>query len=143
MVDNAKRPFQWGTFDCGLWAADNFLALTNEDPAAAAFREKYTTQKGCLRAMRQFVKLKHVQNVNTLTAQVLVAIGHRYRVNVSHFPDLRRLRWGDPVCYEDPDGEMRLGAVDMTETMVNVVTDTGLGVLPKARVKFGLQIPGL
>ena len=41
------RPFEWGTHDCCLWAANAVLAITGED-LAADLRGSYTTARGAL-----------------------------------------------------------------------------------------------
>lgn len=47
----ADRPFEWGTWDCGLMAADCVQAMTGVD-IAAEFRGRYKTAKGARRVMR-------------------------------------------------------------------------------------------
>lgn len=47
----ADRPFCWGTWDCGLLAADCVRAMTGVD-LAAEFRGRYTTARGARRVMR-------------------------------------------------------------------------------------------
>lgn len=47
----ADRPFRWGSWDCGLMAADCILAMTGID-IAAEFRGRYTTARGARRVMR-------------------------------------------------------------------------------------------
>jgi hypothetical protein len=52
-VDAVRNaPFQWGQHDCATWAADVRLALTGQD-AAAAWRGRYKSERGALRAMRR------------------------------------------------------------------------------------------
>lgn len=45
------RPFEWGTHDCCLWAADAVLAQTGQDPAAD-LRGTYADAAGAARALR-------------------------------------------------------------------------------------------
>jgi len=42
------RPFEWGTHDCCLWAADAVQALTGRDPAAQ-WRGTYSSELGAFR----------------------------------------------------------------------------------------------
>jgi len=53
VVDAARRrPFEWGRFDCALFAADAVAAMTGED-LAAPFRGRYRTRAGASRALRR------------------------------------------------------------------------------------------
>ena len=45
LLDNLDTPFEWGTFDCCLFAANAVREMTGKD-FAAPFRDKYTTEKG-------------------------------------------------------------------------------------------------
>lgn len=49
--ESRRRPFELGTFDCGLFAADAVLAVTGFDQAAD-LRGKYTTYSGALKALK-------------------------------------------------------------------------------------------
>ena len=48
-----KKQFQWGVFDCALFAADCVMAITGDD-LAAEFRGQYTTAKGSLKALKMY-----------------------------------------------------------------------------------------
>jgi len=48
LLDNLDAPFEWGTFDCCLFAANAVREMTGKD-FAAPFRDKYTTEKAQLR----------------------------------------------------------------------------------------------
>lgn len=51
LVDSARaRPFEWGSHDCCLWAANAVQAITGEDPAAA-WRGSYSTARGALETL--------------------------------------------------------------------------------------------
>ena len=49
----AGASFAWGTLDCALFAAGAVLAMTGDDPAAA-FRDRYGTARGSVRALRKW-----------------------------------------------------------------------------------------
>lgn len=51
--DRRSKPFAWGENDCALFAADCVLAMTGED-FAAAFRGRYTTAAGSIKALKRF-----------------------------------------------------------------------------------------
>lgn len=55
----AGRPFEWGTHDCALFAAGAIEAMTGEDPGAA-FRGRYRTFKGGLKALQKVGHADHV-----------------------------------------------------------------------------------
>jgi hypothetical protein len=48
----ARVPFEWGRYDCALWAAAAVQAQTGQD-FAAPFRGRYRTGAGAMRALRQ------------------------------------------------------------------------------------------
>ncbi|MBF0270313.1 MAG: hypothetical protein HQL44_17165 [Alphaproteobacteria bacterium] len=47
------RAFEWGSFDCCLWACDVVEALTGVDPAAP-FRGRYKSKRGAFVALKRF-----------------------------------------------------------------------------------------
>ena len=52
-LDNvADKPFEWGSHDCALFAADCVKAMTGVDPAEA-YRGKYDTAHGAAQALRE------------------------------------------------------------------------------------------
>jgi hypothetical protein len=52
-IDVAKgQPFVWGQRDCATWVADWRHAVTGQD-AARAWRGRYKTERGALRAIRR------------------------------------------------------------------------------------------
>lgn len=53
--ENANRQFEWGRWDCCLFAADAVKAITGED-LAADFRGRYKTERGALRALKKYGK---------------------------------------------------------------------------------------
>lgn len=59
-------PFQWGKLDCALFAAGAVLAQTGVD-LAAAFRGRYRTAGGSVRALRRF-------GAGTLEATIAAAL---------------------------------------------------------------------
>ena len=62
-----EKPFEWGTNDCALFAADCVRAMTGTD-LAAAFRGKYTTASGARRALMRFGE-------GSLEATVMAVLG--------------------------------------------------------------------
>ncbi|QPG06566.1 hypothetical protein IT774_05175 [Salinimonas marina] len=53
ILDNMDRPFEWGKFDCCLFAADAVQLITGQD-YAAPFRGTYTTQLGAARSLKRY-----------------------------------------------------------------------------------------
>ena len=60
---NADRPFQWGEWDCALFATACAAALTGVD-AAEAYRGTYSTRKGSAEALRRLGQGTLLQTVN-------------------------------------------------------------------------------
>jgi hypothetical protein len=52
IADNLDRPFQWGEWDCALFATACAAAITGHD-AAAAYRGTYDSRTGSARALRE------------------------------------------------------------------------------------------
>jgi len=50
---SAARPFEWGRFDCCLFAADAVQAVTGHDPAAD-LRGRYRSKLGAARVLGRF-----------------------------------------------------------------------------------------
>lgn len=48
-----QTPFKWGVNDCSMFMADAVLAMTSHDPARA-FRDKYSTSQGAIRALKRY-----------------------------------------------------------------------------------------
>jgi hypothetical protein len=53
LADHADAVFKYGTCDCALFAAGAVIAMTDADPAAA-FRGRYRSHAGSVRALRRF-----------------------------------------------------------------------------------------
>lgn len=51
IADNKKRPFEWGAFDCCLFAADAVQIITGKD-YAESFRGRYKSKSGATKAIR-------------------------------------------------------------------------------------------
>lgn len=85
----ADRPFCWGTWDCGLLAADCVQAMTGVD-IAAEFRGRYTTARGARRVMRGSM------------AEMMARVSHTYGM-----PEIRpaMAQRGDMVMVDTPLGD--------------------------------------
>jgi hypothetical protein len=66
-----SRPFVWGRHDCALFAFDCVLAMTGEDHLAA-FRGRYRSAKGAVRALK---RIGGVKTLEELVAGILGAPG--------------------------------------------------------------------
>lgn len=85
----ADRPFCWGTWDCGLLAADCVLAMTGVD-IAAEFRGRYKTARGARKVMRGDM------------AQMMARVSQTY--GMPAIPPLAAQR-GDMVMIDTPLGD--------------------------------------
>jgi hypothetical protein len=72
LAASAGRPFEWGRHDCALFAADCIEAMTGEDPAAA-FRGRYRSLNGGLKALRKAGHADHVALATALLDEVAPA----------------------------------------------------------------------
>jgi hypothetical protein len=52
ITENMHKPFDWGRWDCCLFACDCVKAMTGVDPGFA-FRERYSTAKGAQKALKK------------------------------------------------------------------------------------------
>ncbi len=62
---NMARPFQWGEWDCALFATACAAELTGED-RAAAFRGAYDTREGAALALREIGKGTLIKTLDSL-----------------------------------------------------------------------------
>lgn len=90
----AAQPFEWGVFDCCLFAADAVLAVTGHDPAAD-LRGTYSTEAGAARVLRRW---GGVDGIAVARAGRVVAAGLAQPGDVGlshHHPELPALAvWG-------------------------------------------------
>lgn len=85
----ADRPFCWGTWDCGLMAANCVLAMTGVD-IAAEFRSRYKTARGARRVMRGSM------------GEMMTRVAATYGMPEVH---IRLAQRGDMVMIDTPLGE--------------------------------------
>lgn len=52
LLDSANKPFEWGTFDCALFAADAIKSFTGVD-LASDFRNKYHDHISAVRTIKE------------------------------------------------------------------------------------------
>lgn len=110
LVESVRaQPFEWGTHDCCMWAANATLSITGADPAAT-WRGTYAGDRGALRLLDQ---LGGLESVGALTGPVialpLVTVG-----------DVGLVTW--------PDGTRSLGVCGGTFWLC--AGDAGLISLP-------------
>lgn len=83
-IERARnRPFQWGTHDCALMAADIVLAMTGVD-YAAEFRGRYRSALGAARLLKRGGGLWAVLD-RQLGASVPAAMAQRGDVVLARF----------------------------------------------------------
>jgi len=115
LAAEARRPFEYGTSDCALFAAGAVDAMTGTDPSAN-YRGRYTTLRGGLRILRKDGFRNHVERAAVLLDEV----------------PPRRARVGDIAVVETADGPS-LGVVQ--GEWVAVRTMSGLGFVPVDQAK--------
>jgi hypothetical protein len=121
------RAFVWGERDCALFAADAVLALTGVDHAAA-FRGRYSSARGALRALKVYGR-------GTLEATVAEKLGP---VVVNP----RVLQRGDLAAF-GAEGEFGcgLGVVDLSgRSFIALSLIAGLMSMPLAAAVCGWRV---
>lgn len=110
-----KTPFSWGANDCALFVCDGIAAMTDTD-IAADFRDKYTTQFGALKTIKEVTGRANVEDVaNFVTAKFEMA-------------DLRNPAFaqrGDAVLFDGAEGPA-LGLVYLDGVHAVFVGEAGL-----------------
>ena len=110
------KPFQWGSHDCGLFAADCVLAMTDVDPAAS-YRGQYTDEAGARATMLALAS-------GGLRAAWTRALGPAMN-------NVRMARRGDVALVE-------IGGVEATGVVagsrVACLSEVGLAMVPAHRI---------
>lgn len=110
------KPFAWGSHDCGLFAADCVLAMTDVDPAAA-YRGQYADEAGARDALR-------LLSGGGLRAAWTKALGPAMN-------NVRMAKRGDVVLVE-------VGGVEATGIVVGsrvaCLSEAGLTMVPAHRI---------
>lgn len=116
----ARKPFEFGSHDCALFAAGAVLAMTGVD-LAAKWRGKYTTLKGGLLALKRAGYADHIALAAAKFAEIAPAFAAP----------------GDLAVIDGPDGAA-LGVVQGEG--VYVLTQGGLGMLPLTHARTAFRV---
>lgn len=124
-IERARsRVFDWGVFDCALFAADCALAMTGDDPADV-FRGKYKTARGAYGQLRRFAGLGPGVTPDAALEATLTKI-----CGAVHAPAFGRR--GDAATVATPSG-LAAGVIGLDGTVVHAVGPaTGFVDLPRA-----------
>ncbi|WP_278385096.1 DUF6950 family protein [Alteromonas mediterranea] len=122
LLDNLDTPFEWGTFDCCLFAANAVREMTGKD-FAAPFRDKYTTEKGAAKALIKYGQGDIKSTLNAIFGPLK--------------PRLKAGR-GDLVLVETDTGDA-LGVV--ASGKIWVATFDGLATIPLERALGCWSVP--
>ena len=76
IAENRDRPFEWGAWDCALFATACAAAITGHD-AAAAYRGTYDSRAGSARALRELGNGTLLRTVNASFAEKPVSMALR------------------------------------------------------------------
>ena len=115
LLARATMPFQWGSNDCALFAADGVQAITGID-IASDFRGKYTTKAGA------FATIKTVCNGATVEDAAAYCAGRHGLVELAHPKMAQR---GDLVTLMDA-GRVISGLVHLNGRHIVAVGESGL-----------------
>lgn len=116
LAANRTRPFRWGEWDCCLFAADAVHAITGHD-YAAAYRGKYSTELGAVRALKRYGQ-------GSLAATMDALLGNR----VAACTAMR----GDVVAVDTPSGD----ALGVVFNGIWLVQPSGLCCIPAHQAKL-------
>jgi hypothetical protein len=116
LLDTAKTPFQWGSNDCALFAANGIKAITGVD-IADDFRGKYSNEA------EAFALIK------TMTGGTTVADAAAYCAKKHGLKALANplfAQRGDLVVFEAPTGSLVAGLVHLNGRHIISVGESGL-----------------
>lgn len=105
--ENMNRPFQWGEFDCCLFACD-IVTLQDGDDFAKDVRGKYSTEVGSKRVLK-----KHFGSIEN-AFNSLTEVGFNF------------VQRGDVVLFDTDNGQTM--GVKMADGFWSV-SETGLGIM--------------
>lgn len=105
-----ERDFEWGVYDCCLFAADVFKLFHGYDPAQH-IRGQYSTRKGALAQLQKIVPNVEVQ-LSTLIAGFMEQ--HKMLRKAPHY-----LQRGDLICYLEPtSGYENIGIISLNPSQL-------------------------
>jgi hypothetical protein len=76
VAENRDQPYQWGAWDCLLFACAAVEAITGEDPASP-YRGLYSDKKGSTEALREFGQGTLLRTVDHHWKRKKAAFAHR------------------------------------------------------------------
>lgn len=123
--ERRRRPYEAGTQDCGLFAADAVEAITGRDPASE-FRGRYRTIEEGFAALRSAGYADHVEFAASLFPEL-----------VAPFVAENAIVVGDLAVVEG-EGGPSVGVV--TGDVIQVVAADGIGVVPLRRAVRAFRI---
>lgn len=119
----ARRPFEWGNHDCGLFAAGAVQAMTGVD-MASEYRGRYTTLLGGIRLLKKAGFADHAELAASLFEEIPVA----------------RAGVGDIAAIEE-DGQIALGIVQGPRIYVLRPDNAGIGTVGLLDAKRAFRVP--
>lgn len=118
LAQHRATPFEWGRFDCALFACDAIHIMTGTDPAVD-FRFQYSTELGAARKMKKFagggleevaIKVTAAQGM----AEIAVSLAQR----------------GDVMLFDTEEHGPALGIVSLQGHAVHFASEQGLALIP-------------
>ena len=123
LVENADKPFQWGSWDCSLFCADAIKSITDVD-VAVDFRDQYTTEFGALKTIKRVTG-------GTTVADAAQYCAEQFGLVEYEFPLLAKR--GDLVVAQNGDSLIS-AVVDLNGRHIISVSENGLMRLPITNV---------
>jgi hypothetical protein len=119
LVDSAHLPFEWGTQDCALFAANGIQSITGQD-IAVDFRDKYHDEAGAFQTIKDVCGGKCVADAAAYCAA-------KFGLNPLDKPLMAQR--GDLVVLQAPSRALVAGIVGLDGHIVSVY-EKGLFRLP-------------
>lgn len=131
LLARKDRPFEWGTNDCCMFAADAVLEITGED-IASEFRGRYSTPETAKAVIAHVTGGKTVSDAAAHCAK---------RANLQELSQPLMAQRGDLVLVTDPRTKQTIvGIVHLNGRHVAVVGETGLKALPISTIKRAWKV---
>jgi hypothetical protein len=129
-MSHASTPFQWGRFDCCLFAADAIQAITKVD-IASEFRNRYHDQASAFALIKQITG-------GTTVADAAAYCATKHGMSEWTYPMFAQR--GDLVVFEN-GSNLIAGVVNLSGTQVVSVSESGLVTAPVTAIRRAWRVP--
>lgn len=125
LIESADKPFEWGSWDCALFAASGIEAITGVD-IADDFRGKYNDEAGAAALIKEVTG-----GASVADAAAHCAVKH----GLTELQHPLKAQRGDLVVFEAATGALVAGLVHLSGRHIISVGESGLFRFPISAVK--------